>query len=45
MLQKTAQSGLPSSIAASLHRTAEGVAQVIKWDSGDLVFESVAVVD
>lgn len=45
MRQKSALSGLPSSIAASLRRTADGVTQAIKWHSGGLVFESVAVVD
>jgi hypothetical protein len=45
MRQKSTLSGLPSSIAASLYRTADGVAQAIKWHSGGLVGESVAVVD
>jgi hypothetical protein len=37
MRQKSALSGLPYSIAASLHRTADGVAQGIRWHSGGLV--------
>jgi hypothetical protein len=37
MRQKIALPGLPSSIAASLHRTADGVTQAIKWHSGGLV--------
>ncbi|WP_018760689.1 hypothetical protein [Arthrobacter sp. 135MFCol5.1] len=43
--QKNALSGLSSSIAASLHRTADGVASAIKWHSGGLGFESVTVAD
>lgn len=34
MRQKEALTGLPASIAASLHRTADGVARAIKWHSG-----------
>ena len=45
MRQKSALSGLPSSVSESLHRTADGVPQAIKWHSGGLVLESVAVVD
>jgi hypothetical protein len=45
MRQKSALTGLPSSIAASLHRTADGVIQAIKWHSGGLVFEAAAVVE
>ncbi|SDP77249.1 hypothetical protein SAMN04487914_13720 [Arthrobacter sp. ok909] len=33
MRQKSALSGLPYSIAESLHRTADGVAQDIRWHS------------
>jgi hypothetical protein len=44
MRQKSALSGLPSSIATSLHRTADGVAEAITWHSGCLVFDSPAVV-
>ncbi|SDM11736.1 hypothetical protein SAMN04487913_12711 [Arthrobacter sp. ok362] len=43
--QRSALSDLPSSIAASLHRIADGVAQAIKWHSGGLVSEPVALVD
>lgn len=43
--QKSALTGLPSSIAASLHRTADDVAQAIKWHSGGLAFNSAAVID
>lgn len=32
--RKEALSGLPSSIASSLHRVADGVAQAISWHSG-----------
>lgn len=42
--QKSALSGLPSSIAASLHRIADGVAQTIQRHSGGLV-EPVEFVD
>ena len=45
MRQKSAFSGLPSSIAASLHRIADGVAQAIKWHYGGLVTEPVEFVD
>ncbi|MET3948815.1 hypothetical protein ABIB49_003541 [Arthrobacter sp. UYCu512] len=44
MRQKNTLSVLPSSIAASLHRIADGVAQAIKWHSGDLVFDPVEFV-
>ena len=39
MRQKSALSGLPSSIAASLHRVADGVAQAIEWHSGGIMDE------
>lgn len=45
MRQKTALSGLPSSIAAALLRTADGVAQAIKWHSAGLVTASGEVGD
>ncbi|MFS0715739.1 hypothetical protein ABC337_03630 [Arthrobacter sp. 1P04PC] len=41
MRQKEALSGLPSSVAASVHRTADGVAQAIRWHSGDVVSDPV----
>lgn len=40
MQQKRALSRLPSSITASLHRTADGVTQAITWHSGGLVLET-----
>lgn len=39
MRQKSALSGLPSSIAASLPRVADGVAQAIEWHSGGIMDE------
>jgi hypothetical protein len=45
MRQKGALSGLPSSIAASLHRIADGVAQAIEWHSGGLVIRPFDFVD
>lgn len=39
MRQKSALSGLPPSVTASLYRSADGVAQAIKWHSGGLVGE------
>ncbi|MDN3935686.1 hypothetical protein QWJ39_05100 [Arthrobacter sp. YD4] len=41
MRQKGALSGLPSSIAASVHRTADGVAQAIRWHSSGVVTDLV----
>lgn len=45
MRQKGALSALPSSIAASLRRIADGVANAIKWHSGGLVNEPLEFVD
>lgn len=45
MRRKSALADLPSSIAASLHRTADGVTKAIKWHSGCLVFEPVTDVN
>jgi hypothetical protein len=45
MRQKSALSGLPSSIAASVRRTADGVTRSIEWHSGGLVLETLAIVD
>lgn len=45
MRQKSTLSGLPSSITASLHRIADGVAQAIEWHSGGLVIEPFEFVD
>lgn len=45
MRQKSALSDLPSSIAASLHRIADGVAQAIEWHSGGLADEPIEFVD
>jgi hypothetical protein len=43
--QKGALSHLPSSIAAALQRTADGVAETIRWHSDGLLSESAAVLD
>ncbi len=45
MRQRSALSGLPSSIAAPLHRAADCVTQASEWYASGLALEPVALVD
>lgn len=43
--QKDALSDLPSSMASSLHRVADGIVQAIEWHSGGVTSELVELAD